>query len=436
MVVMSTPPNVVFVVVDTVRKDHVSCYGYERETTPNFDAFAEEATLFTDPVSQGPWSVPSHASMFTGKHPSEHGATTIRPILDAKAPLAKRLSGAGYDTYAVSPNYYVRPETGFSRGFDEFHTLSRVTLPGRAVAGYRPLVHALTASRMRGPLERLFNARRVREPPVTGFEGHRDDGLVGAVESVLARADPPYFLFVNLFDCHLPRTPARRYAESFVDAELHELKLVANERAHMIGDRKLGEAERRKMRQLYDAELRTTDERLGALLSLFEEDALVVVVSDHGEHLGEFDLLGHQFSVFEPTVSVPLAVRFPDGGPETVDAQVETRRIFHTILDETGVGSFPERSLRSGVGDEVARGQFVSPMVDIGRFLWDREFAYDSSFLGEALSFERRPGGKRIRFGDDEWVFGYPEWGEGAAVPLSATTRASPGALRSAKSRP
>jgi len=407
---MSLPPDVVFVVLDTLRRDRVSCYGYERETTPNFDAFAAASTLFTDAVSQSPWSVPSHASMFTGAYPTDHGATTLRPIFAAEDTLPARLARAGYETYAASANWYVRPMTGFGGGFDEFHTLSTLTVPDGVSSALRPLVHAVTASRLRRPFERVFNASRERTPERTGFEGHTDDGLLDAVEGVLDRADSPFFLFVNLLDCHLPRTPRRDHAETFVDDELHDLPVVANERAHIVRRQPMTDNERRKASQLYDADVRTTDERFGELLTLLDGfEGLVVTVSDHGEHLGEFGLLGHQFSVFDPVVSVPLAIRFPDRGPAVVDEQVETRRLFETVLDETGVASYPERSLASGAGDDTARGQFVSPMVDIERYLFDGEFEHDPSLLGETLSFERRGDEKLISFGDEQWLFELPE---------------------------
>ena len=103
---METPPNVVCLVLDTVRADRVSAYGYDRETTPAFDAFAERATTFTDAVAQGSWSVPSHASVFTGRYPDDHGATMIAPILQDGPTFPELLSAAGYKTYAVSPNEY------------------------------------------------------------------------------------------------------------------------------------------------------------------------------------------------------------------------------------------------------------------------------------------------------------------------------------------
>lgn len=414
---MVSVPNVIVVVADTVRRDRVSCYGYDRSTTPNLDAFAAGATRFADPVAQGSWSIPSHASLFTGAYPRDHGVTTVSPILHGPETLPEVLSEAGYDTYAVSPNEYVRPRTGFGRGFDEFHTLSGLTVPQRLVDLAAPAVNAVTdTASVRRPIERAFNAlQHGPDATVLGDEGHEDDGLVERVGSVLSDADAPFFLFANLMDAHLPRSPAARHYESFVDDDLADVPVVANERAHVFGDSEMDERAFRKLSQLYDADLATMDDRLGRLLETFRaagvlEDSLVVVLSDHGEHLGEFGLVGHQHSVLDGVVSVPLVVQYPDqSAGRVVDRQVETRRVFHTVLDEAGAREYPERSLTSGTGDELARGSFANPMVDLGRLMWEGTVRYDADLLGEPLSFVRSDGHKLVSHDGDEWLFETPE---------------------------
>ena len=412
---METPPNVVCLVLDTVRADRVSAYGYDRETTPAFDAFAERATTFTDAVAQGSWSVPSHASVFTGRYPDDHGATMIAPILQDGPTFPELLSAAGYETYAVSPNEYVRPATGFARGFDAFETLGPVTEPAATADAVAPLANwvADTAS-VRRPLERLFTAVRDRDATATETPPPRADGLVDQVETYLDRADPPFFLFANLIDPHLPRSPAPEHEAAFVDDDLADVPIVTNERTHTVGDQELGPRAMRRLDQLYDADVRTLDDRLDALLSALSaagvlDDALVIAFADHGEHLGEFGLVGHQHSVFDSVVSVPLAIKFPEGGPDRVDEQVELRRLYHTVLDETGLHSFPERSLASGLGDDTARGAFYTPMLDLEALLWEGTARYEPELLGESLSFVRDGEAKLVRFDGAEWLFDLPE---------------------------
>jgi len=416
---MGTPPNVVVVVLDTFRRDRTSLHGYGRETTPALEGFAADATTFTDAVAQGAWSVPSHASLFTGLYPREHGATTLRPVFRKRPALPELLSGAGYETYAVSPNEYVRPLSGFGRGFDEFHVPSGTTVPQRLVDLLGPAINRLASSPARYPPERLFNAIRADATTATPAKP-ADNGTVERVEDVLGRARAPFFLFVNVIDAHLPRTPDPAHLEAFVDDALRDAEVVTNERAHAFGE---GMTDRgtARMSQLYDADLRTADDRLGRLLGAFEsagvlEDSLVVLVSDHGEHLGEFGLVGHQRSVFEEVVSVPLVVRFPGGGPDCIEEQVEIRRLFHTVLDEAGVEAYPDRSLAAGTGDEVARGAYFTPMLDLRKFLREDAVVFDRELLGESLSFARGDGYKRLAFAGEEWLFALPE-SDLAAVP-------------------
>jgi arylsulfatase A-like enzyme len=423
-----SPPNVVVVVLDTVRSDRVGCYGYDRETTPTLDAFAAGATRYDDAVAHAPWSVPSHASLFTGEYPSEHGATTIRPVLRSGPTMPELLRAAGYETYAVSPNEYVRPLTGFDRGFDAFHTPRRLEAPARLVDLLAPGINGVASDpRLRRPVERLFNAARAAgTPTVTGREGARDGWTVDRAASVLRDAGEPFFLFANLIDVHLPPSPEPAFFERFVDDELRDVPVVADERVHTFREQSMDAAGLRKLRQLYDASVRTVDERLARLLTALREadaleDSLVVLVSDHGEHLGEFDLVGHQHSVFDSVVSVPLAVQYPgQSRGRVVDEQVETRRLFHTVLDEAGVRRYPERTLAGGRPDPTAYGEFYTPMVDVDRLVWDRTVAYDPALLGERLSFVRADGHKLIGAHGTDRLFRTPERA-GRPVPLEAT---------------
>ncbi|MXR51914.1 sulfatase-like hydrolase/transferase [Halovenus sp. WSH3] len=410
-------PNVVFVLLDTVRADRVSALGYDRKTTPNFDAFADEETLYTDAVAQAPWSVPSHASLFTGTYPAEHGATIASPVLTGEPTLAELLSDAGYDTYAVSPNEYVRPATGFARGFDSYETLSLTEPSVVADLLARPVNWFTSTAWVRRPVEWAFNRLQSTGSVTTDPAPPAEDGLLDAVANRIERADDPFFLFVNLFDAHLPRSPAPEFARQFVDDDLADVPIVERERTHTLGGHTMDERGLRKFRQLYDADVRTTDERFGRLVGILRqsgvfEDSLVVAVSDHGEQLGEYGLVGHQFSVFDGAVSVPLAIRFPDGGPDRVDDQVEIRRLFHTVLDEAGARSYPEQSLRSGPGDELARGAYHSPMLDIEALLRTGTVRYDRDLLGEPLSFVRDGDTKVVSFDGTEWLFETPERGQ------------------------
>ena len=114
-------PNIILILVDTLRADHLSCYGYSRRTSPHLDAFAEDATLYTAAISPGAWTPPSHASIFTGTYPSCHGVDRMHPYLDSSLQtLPEYARAAGYRTFGVSSNYWIGAATYFDRGFDVF----------------------------------------------------------------------------------------------------------------------------------------------------------------------------------------------------------------------------------------------------------------------------------------------------------------------------
>ena len=415
---MSLQPNVILVVLDTVRRDHV--YGYDRETMPTLGAFARDTTAFTDAVSPAAWSVPAHASLFTGTYPETHGATALHPVFRDGPTLPAVLRKAGYETVAVSNNRYIRPLTGFARGFDEFVMPARATVPQSLATPLGPVIDRVMGSPARYRPELLLNAVRGRRCVTSSVPSPSRHGLVDRVGTLVSAASTPFFLFVNLSGAHLPRSPAPEHVDRFVDDTLADAPVVTDERAQKFGPG-VGERGLERLRQLYDADLRTVDDQLAALLGRLSaagllEGSLVVLVSDHGEHLGEFGLVGHQHSVFDGVVSVPLVVQFPGGGPDRVDSQVETRRIFHTVLDETGVVSYPERSLGSGRGDDIARGAFYSPMLDIPALVWDDKVRYDRQLLGEPLLFARTGEHKLVSFDGEEWLFRLPESG---SEPLS-----------------
>ena len=410
---MDSRPNVILVVLDTVRADRV--HGYNQETMPTLERFADEGAVFTDAVTQGSWSIPAHASLLTGRYPAAHGATTLRPVFRAEPTLPGLLRAAGYDTCAVSNNGYIRPLTGFARGFDRFEMPAERTAPKRLADLFGPAVNRVASSPTRYGFERLLDIGRSREGLTTTPPRPPGDGLIDSVGDLLETVSAPFFMFVNLFGAHLPRSPAPEHVDRFVDASLADAPVITNERAHRVGPG-MGDHGFERLGQLYDADLRKVDDRLAALLDQLStagilEGSLVVVVSDHGEHLGEFGLVGHQHSVFEPVVSVPLAVQFPGGGPDKVTDPVETRRVFHTVLDETGVRSYPESSLSSGRGQTVTRGAFYTPMVDVTALTWGETLRHDRRLLGEALSFARTDEHKLVRFDDTGWLFPLPEDG-------------------------
>lgn len=297
--------DIVLIVIDTLRADHVSLYGYERRTSPSLDAFARDAVTYTDAISPGTWTVPAHGSLFTGRWPSFHGAERVAGTRNLATPLnpevptlAELLSGAGFLTAAfVANGVYVSRTLGFDRGFAEFYD--------------RDLNIATNVER--------------------------------ALLTWLAVHDERLFVFLNILDPHEPYEPPPPYDRRFpgkvpdlgtmMTVLVYGGTLVTPElRAHFVSQ--------------YDGEIAFADDALGRILGELKrrgryEDALIVVTSDHGELLGEHGLAGHGFAPYEQLLRVPLVVKLPrETHPgERVRRRVSTMGVFASILATVGVAS-------------------------------------------------------------------------------------------------
>jgi arylsulfatase A-like enzyme len=299
--------NVVVVGIDTLRADHLGCYGYPRPTSPRLDALSRESVLFTTAIAQAPWTLPSFASMLTGLLPSNHGAgdglllddelfvftTPVPPLSPDHRTLATILQEAGYRTGSFVSNGFVGKRVGLQQGFTDT------------------------------------------------FEWFTSDASVNqAVNWLNQRGPERFFLFVHIVDPHAPYTPSDEDAKPFLDpAYAGMVGTSYNGRANPFWN----DADRRRIVDLYDGEVHYADRLVGQLLDTLRERGLLektlfVVVSDHGEELVERGTLGHGHSLYDELIHVPLIVRFPHAGfSGRIDAQVRAMDIFPTVLDAVGM---------------------------------------------------------------------------------------------------
>jgi len=310
----SVRPNVLLVVLDTVRADALSCYGNPRPTTPILDQLAADGTRFVAAYASCFWTLPSHASLLTGHYPSAAGATSETNHLPATATtLAEHLAKAGYRTAAVVRNPWISAERGFDQGFEEFLEDWRDDVASEAEE--ERAAAATAASLMDG----------------------------------LAAGDAPFFLFVNLNIAHMPYTPpestfAGFASERWPEPKIARLRSIKGGWGHLAGALRLDDADFRILRDLYEAEVAVADELVGELIEALGtlgllDRTLVVVTSDHGENLGDHGMIDHVYSMFDTTVRVPLIVRYPTrfaAGGE-VDELSSLIDIVPTVLDACGV---------------------------------------------------------------------------------------------------
>ncbi|WP_433629039.1 sulfatase [Halomicrococcus sp. NG-SE-24] len=340
----ATARNVVFVVMDTVRKSHLSVYGYDRPTTPGLERFAEEATVFEQAVAPAPWTLPVHASLFTGMYPSEHGASQENPYLEGATTLAESLSAAGFDTACYSSNAWITPYTHLTDGFDDQDNFFEV-MPGEFLSG--PMAKAWKMmndnERLRAVADKLVSLGNVAHEYFASGEGadSKTPQVIDRTMEFIDDSDGPYFSFINLMDAHLPYHPPEEYKEEFAPG-VDSTAVCQNSKEYNCGARDIDDEEWDAIEGLYDAEIRHIDAELQRLFSWLKEndewdDTMVVVCADHGELFGAHDLYGHEFCIYDPLVNVPLMVKHPEMDDGTSDEQVELVDLYHTVLDHAGV---------------------------------------------------------------------------------------------------
>ncbi len=363
-------PNVLLIVLDTLRRDRLSTYGNPRETSPELDAFAADATVFERAISPSQWTIPAHASIFTGLYPSTHQVLQGYSRLSDRIPtLAELLAATGYRTVAFCNNGLVGVlDNGLQRGFERFYNYAGAT-PNRPFESRGPLGRAI-ARRFRQLARRVENQfahsdalfRFVHQPWITplwtrfiNFKGHTEVSINDLVaywqDHLCEHKEQPLFVFLNLMGTHLPYAPPRE-AISRVAPELHN-----NRRGRAFVHRLNGDAgrwssppevplddrQRAALRDFHDVEIAVQDVQLGRLFRTLDrmgtlERTLIIIVADHGEVHGAHDFFGHGFSAYQELVHVPLIIRgerFPNGARVTMN--VSTRRIFHTVLEAAGI---------------------------------------------------------------------------------------------------
>ncbi|MEM7583438.1 MAG: sulfatase [Acidobacteriota bacterium] len=352
------PPNVLWVLWDTVRADRMSLYGYPVETTPFLDRWAEDATVFDDSLSPGTITLASHGSMFTGLLPSEHGADNQRTRLaDRHQTLAEILAESGYSTFLWSANPHISEQGGFHQGFDaRLHPWS----PGYLERSTQIVRDKLSPSDTSNELPRRYAKNNVRKWDVKASGSLAGEALLAWLAERSPAADSsdlpatPYFAFLNYMEAHRPRIPSEVFRRRVMPAEDVPRSYEVDRSWPTIWSYSFGlvdftAEELRVISGTYDATIAELDQLLGELLTRLEDaghldNTIVVLTSDHGEHLGEQHLLDHQYSVYEPLVRVPLVVHLPEHlrdrlAPGREARPVMTFDLFPTLLQLAGLSN-------------------------------------------------------------------------------------------------
>ncbi len=365
-----TAPNVLFIVLDTQRRDRLSLYGYDRTTSPAFDNFAQDATVFDRAIAPAQWTVPAHGSLFTGLYPSQHHLTQAFDGLSGVHPtLAELLQVADYRTVAFCNNPLVGVlNNGLQRGFDEFYNYAGAS-PNRPRERKGGIIREFEArfSRFARQLTNRFAHsdtlfRLGLNPLITpiwtrlaNYKGHTAHSLqdLQTYWQRHTKTSPkhPLFAYVNLMGTHMPLRPSASTLDRIapdVRRSPASQRWMAQHNADGVGwispiESPLEDWQTHTLNAYYDASIIEQDALLGQALDALKktgalDNTLVIIGADHGEGHGDHNYFGHSFVVYQELVHVPLIVRYPDHFPQKRIAQnVSTRRIFHTILDVAGV---------------------------------------------------------------------------------------------------
>ena len=365
-------PNILLITLDTTRWDYVSAYGQREKVTPAVDKLAEEGVVYRNAISTSSWTLPSHASMFTGLLPTFHGAHYVKTdaeidgeIFKANrlAPdlptLAEELKKAGYRTGAVIGGPLLHSRFGVDRGFDYYNDQDLRSHKG--VEFYR-------------------SASDTTRLATDWLKSH-----------VHMSEGEPFFLFLNYFDAHNPYIPPEPWGDPDVPEEL-----VAIHDGHyegvFKGDRELTEEESRVLTSQYSGEISFMDKQIERLFFELKflgvyETTMIVVTSDHGESFGEHRLLGHGRALYEELIRVPLIIKYPldDSKTGIIERRVSTVSLMPTLLEYIG-HEVPD-TVASGTLDEEDQILVAESTRDIAwivafgkRFDKDSKALYDGNY--------------------------------------------------------
>lgn len=389
-------PPVVVVLLDTLRRDHLGCYGYPKETSPNIDRLAAEGILFLDSHTGGCRTIPSLGTLFTGTSPSAHGVMSAgHEIRRDRETIAERFRSAGYRTAGFIDNPTADPRIGFGRGFELF----------------RPARFPFNAFGRKTALE-LLGIRLARHDSSPGPESM----VPRALEWLAADRSRPPFLYLHLLDPHSPYEPPREDALRFlpegIEAWHRAPPRIDPYHGHVgwyMWDEieegpRVTDGERQIMTALYDGEIRAVDRWVGRLFAGLREigmydDAIILFLSDHGEEFDDHGGWFHGRSFFEEMVGMPLILRLPGGasGGARSCLSLDMVDLYPTLCGLAGIDG-PEEVQGVDYADAIRRG---GPVPDAPRSLLEEPPHLYGIRRGEwKLVVRVRPEGERIRLYD------------------------------------
>lgn len=365
-------PNIILVSIDTLRADHLHCYGYHRkDISPFMDSLAEKGILFDQTISQCPWTTPSHASIFTGLYPSSHGVNqTIFLLLRARSSREINITYQGLDPNIPTIASKLREKNYITQAF----------CGGGTVSGDIGFAHSHS-----GYVEIDF-AKESTEPVKKWIDEHKD---------------LPFYLFLHTFRVHAPYTDLH-YAHEVLDSEQTDSlqdffktadKVLADQPKKL---KQLGVLRKQVTETLYDGGIHETDKKLEEIVAYLEEiglldSTIIVITSDHGEEFGEHDpekiYDSHGETLYDEIIRVPLILSIPNSeySGHRIKAQVRLIDLFPTLCDFANI-----KYRKSDI-----QGRSLIPLIE-GKENQSRDAFSEAIVTGPEKKSIRRPDSKYI----------------------------------------
>ncbi len=342
--VSNDKPNVILLIVDTLRADRLGAYGYDKPTSPNIDRVAENGVLFEQTYVQWASSLPSHSSIMTSLYPHLHGAFPNGSELNPELlTIGKILKAHGYTNGAFVTNHLVGNQYNFEAGFDRFFDLTEVNYENSSRTSW---IHSLN-------LVRVFDRIQRTDIFTTLAMGWLEEN-----------ADKPMFLWLQWLQPHAPYDPPEKFLRKFEPEPYEGIADGSLEQIDEIREKtvQLTEADKKHYEALYDAEVNIADQEIGKILDKLEElglteNSIVIITSDHGENLYEHNIEYGHYGVYDSSLRIPLIFSFPKALPQgaTETNVVESIDIASTLLEILNIErpkQFQGESLMPLVRDE------------------------------------------------------------------------------------
>ncbi len=281
-------PNIILIISDALRPDHLGCYGYSRNTSPNIDRIAREGIIFNRAYAQGNWTLASTSTLFTSLHPTSHNALSRKRILPKEAKtLIENLKVAGYKTAGFSNSPFFMENFGLRQGFDYFYT---------GQSNFIWKLHFFVIGKISNRLLML-----------------KDKNLtMQTISWIKSNSSQKFFIYLHYMATHAPYRIPKAYEKIYVKEDIPDRIYLPSR--HSV---EINPAQKENLLDRYDGTIRFVDDEIGKLLDLLQsldlkENTLLIIAADHGEAFGEHGNWGHGRTLYQETIKIPLIIWYPE----------------------------------------------------------------------------------------------------------------------------